>query len=227
MIAANVMTTNVIAVRDDATVREVAELLVTAGISAVPVVDSQGRLAGIVSEGDLLRNAQIETEPRRAGLLGILAAPASFLAEFINAHAVKVADVMTRDVVTATEETSLRDIAARLETSGIKRVPIMRNGQLVGIVSRANLLRAFALVPDAPAEASDGIVRESISSKIAEMAAGSPWLISVTVQGGVVELWGAVGSELQKKAIAVAAEGTRGVKSVVDHTYVAPAVCAA
>jgi CBS domain-containing protein len=227
MIAADVMTTNVVAVRDDATVREVAEVLVTAGISAVPVVDSEGRLSGIVSEGDLIRNAQIETEARRAGLLGILAAPVPFLAEFVNAHAVKVTDVMTREVVTATEETSLRDIAARLEASGIKRVPIMRNGQVVGIVSRANLLRAFALVPDAPAGVSDGIVREWISNKIAEMAAGSPWLISVTVQDGVAELWGAVGSELQKKAVAVAAEGTPGVKSVVDHTYVAPVVRAA
>jgi CBS-domain-containing membrane protein len=227
MIAADVMTTKVIAVRDDATVREVAELLVTAGISAVPVIDSEGRLAGIVSEADLIRNAQIETEARRAGLLGILTAPAPFLAEFINAHAVKVTDVMTRDVVIATEETPLREIAARLETSGIKRVPIVRDGELVGIVSRANLLRAFAAMPDSPMDASDSAVRHAISTRITEMAAGSPWLISVTVQDGVAELWGAVGSELHKKAIAVAAEGTPGVKSVIDHTYVAPVVRAA
>ena len=227
MIAADVMTTNVIAARDDATVKDVAELLVAAGISAVPVVDSAGSLAGIVSEGDLIRSAWIETEPRRAGPLGILAAPEAFQAQFINAHAIKVADVMTRDVITATEETSLRDIAARLESSGIKRVPILRQGAIVGIVSRANLLRAFACAFDVPTRASDGAIREAVTRKIDEMAAGSPWLISVTVREGVVELWGAIGSELQKKALVVAAEGTPGVKSVVDHTYIAPVVRAA
>jgi CBS domain-containing protein len=227
MIAADVMTTNVIAVRDDATVKEVAELLATAGISAVPVVDSQGSLAGIISEGDLIRSAWIETEPRRAGLLGILAAPDVFQAEFVKTHAVKVADVMTRDVITATEETSLRDIAARLESSGIKRVPILRQGAIVGIVSRANLLRAFAGALDAPARASDSAIRDAVSGKIDEMAAGSPWLISVTVHDGIVELWGAIGSELHKKALVVAAEGTPSVKAVIDHTYVAPVVRAA
>jgi CBS-domain-containing membrane protein len=220
MKASDVMVTDVISVTPDLTTREVARILLGRHISGVPVLDKDRRLVGVVSEGDLMRRAEIGTEPQRSWWLELFAGERAKAEEFVRAHAVKVADVMTTKVVTATEDTPLSTIAALLERHRIKRVPILRDGSVVGIVSRANLLQAFAGTPpaeDARPASDDQALRERVVAQIRSQPWGMPWLMTVTVRDGVVELWGPVNSEEQKRTIRVAAEATPGVRRVEDN----------
>jgi CBS domain-containing protein len=222
MKAADVMVTDVITVRPEMTVQEVAEILLDNRISAVPVVDADGHLIGIVSEGDLIRRAEIGTDKRRSWWLNLLTLPEIRASEFVKSHARKVADVMTQRVITATEDASLGEIATLLEKHGIKRVPIVRGDRVVGLVSRANLLQAFASSSaDATVSVSqdDQAIRQQVLEQIRSQPSGMPWLLTVTVRDGVVELWGPVQSEEQRSAIRVAAEVTPGVKTVKDNLY--------
>ena len=144
MKAHHVMVSPVITVRSSSLVKDAAKILLDRHISAVPVVDDDGKLVGIVSEGDLLHRSEVGTERRRSWWLRLLTGDETLAAEYAKAHARKVADVMTRKVITATPETPLHEIAALLERNSIKRVPIVRSDRMVGIVSRANLVQAFA-----------------------------------------------------------------------------------
>lgn len=152
MRAADVMTKEVITVDANTTVRAVAALLSERGISGVPVVNSENQVIGIVSEGDLLHRAEIRTERKgkrkRSWWLDSLAADVAL--DYVKSHGRRVADVMTRDVITVTEATELAEIAMVMETNGIKRVPVQAEGKLVGIVTRANLVRALAAAESAP-----------------------------------------------------------------------------
>src|SRR5262252_1884320 len=141
----DIMTSEVITVREDATVPEVARLMAERGISAVPVVDRENQIVGMVSEGDLLHRTETGTERRRAWWLDMVSSTNKLAGEYIKSHSAKVKDVMTRDVLSVTEETAVADIAVLLETNRIKRVPVVRDGKIVGIVSRANLVRALAM----------------------------------------------------------------------------------
>lgn len=145
MQARDVMVSPVITVDANATVRQVAQLLLAQRISAVPVVDADNRILGIVTEGDLLHRAEAGTERPYSWWLRILTGDAQMATDYIKSHAIKITDIMTRDVVTVTPETALHDIAMLLEENQIKRVLIVnQQGQLVGLVSRANLLQAIA-----------------------------------------------------------------------------------
>jgi CBS domain-containing protein len=229
MKAADVMVTDVITLRPQDTVKTAAAVLLDKRISAAPVIDDEGRLVGIVSEGDLMRRAEIGTERRRSWWLELMVAPETKAAEFVKAHAVKVADVMTKSLVTATEETSLRDVATLLEKNGIKRVPIVRGEKVAGIVSRRNLLQAFTETAAATGNvtATDGAIKDMITEKIRALPWGEPWLVTVTVADGGVELWGPVDSEQQRQALRVAAESTPGVKEVKSNLYRIPRSAAA
>src|SRR6516164_5064928 len=163
MRATDLMTTGVITVDENATVPEAAKLLATHGISAVPVVDEDNRVIGMVSEGDLLHRAETGTERRRAWWLDMVASTNKLAGDYIKSHSGKVKDVMTRNVLSVTETTPIADIALLLETNRIKRVPVVRDGKLVGIVSRANLVQALAMtINQSPsgAEAEDRSIRE-------------------------------------------------------------------
>ena len=129
-----------------ARVVEVAETLLASRISAVPVIGERGELVGIVSEGDLMRRSEARTERRRAWWLEAFKGRTTLANDYVQANAQKVADIMTRNVVTATPDTPLGEIAALLERHHIKRVPVVRNGKVVGIVSRANLIQALASI---------------------------------------------------------------------------------
>src|SRR5262245_45135205 len=144
MKAADVMVANVITVAPETSLREVADILLTNRISGVPVLGRNNELVGIISEGDLLRRAETGTERRRSWWLELLIGSTPLAAEYVKTHARTVADVMTTTVVTATPDTPLRDIAALMEKNSIKRVPIVKNRKVVGIVSRANLVQALA-----------------------------------------------------------------------------------
>jgi CBS-domain-containing membrane protein len=225
MNAADVMVTNVITVGLDACLQDVAHLLLTNRISAVPVVDSDGKVIGIVSEGDLMRRAEAGTGRRRSWWLSLLTGKEVLAAQYVKEHSRKVADVMTRDVITATPDTPLPDIANILEKNSIKRVPIIKDRKMVGLVSRANLLQALASLRKQieGGTPNDTKIRETVVQRLN----AEPWLrsslINVIVQEGTVELWGIVDSPTEKKAVRVAAEETPGVRAVNDNLIIRPA----
>ena len=223
MKAADIMVSSVIAVGPDCSVQDVAETLLENRISAVPVVSNGGDLVGIVSEGDLIRRTEIDTERRRSRWLALLIGTQPLAAEFVKSHAGRVADVMTRDVIVATPDTPLRHFAALLEKNGIKRVPIVSNGKLVGIISRANLVQALASARKeikAAAATSDRMIREELMSRLR----AEPWArtsrLNVIVHDGTVELWGRVRSRAENQAIRLAAELTPGVRAINDNLIV-------
>ena len=219
MKARDVMVSPVITTKPTASVKEVARMLLTHHISAVPVVDNADKLVGIVSEGDLMRRADLGTERHRSWWLAALFAEEDALAaEYVKQHSRKVADVMTKRLVTASPETPLNEIAGLLERHSIKRVPIVGNGALVGIVSRANLIQALAgdrrrldiSVPDAQ-------LRDKIMAELRMQPWAHTLLLNVTVNDGIVDIWGITRSEAEKQALRVAAEITPGVRAVNNN----------
>jgi CBS domain-containing protein len=221
MKAADVMATNVITVRLDTPVATIAEVLLANRISAVPVVNDKDVLVGIVSEGDLIHRVEAGTERHRSWWLELFAGKEMLAHEFVKSHARKAADVMTRPVVSVQLDTPLGDIASLLEKHRIKRVPVVINGKIAGIVSRANLIQA--LVSDA--KSSNASVDDvTLHGNILEQLRSKPWVdpstINVVVNNGYVELWGIVDSETEKNAIRVAVEVTPGVRQVANKLVV-------
>ena len=223
MKARDVMVKNVITVGPDALVQDIARLLLERHVSAVPVVGKDGALIGIISENDLMRRPESDTQRHRSWWLQMMTAREVLAKEFSRSHAMRAEDVMTRKVITGRPDTSLRDIADLLEKHRIKRVPIVDEGNLVGIVSRANLLQALASSPrlDATAlSASDDSIRDIVVMKLNEQPWAQTSLVSVIVLAGTVDLWGIVASEAEKDAMRVVAEVVPGVKTVNNNLSV-------
>ena len=224
MQAKDVMSTTVVTVRAQASVRDVARLLLERRISAVPVVDAKGRVQGIVSEGDLIGRAESETESRRSWWLDLLADRDGMALDYVKSHGRTAGDVMTREVITVGERTPLAKIAMLLERHRIKRVPVLRAGKVVGIVSRANLLHGLVAQKTAGGEvaASDREIRSRILKEL-DKAGVDKLYVDVIAANGVVELWGFVETDVQKRALRVAVMNMKGVKRVVDNmTVIAP-----
>lgn len=225
MKAADVMVTKVITVTPDVLVQDVAYILLSNRISAVPVVDDNGQLLGIVSEGDLMRRAEAGTGRHRPWWLAMLTGRDIRAVDYVKEHSRKITDVMTTKVVTATPDTSLDEIATLLESNGIKRVPIVEYGKMVGIVSRANLLQALASMRQPhDVDADDAVIREGLVARLEAAPWTHPALINVIVQDGMADLWGIVDSQAEKKAVCVVAEITPGVRAVNDHLIIRPMV---
>jgi CBS domain-containing protein len=225
MNAVDVMVSNVITVNVDATVQEVAGTLATNHVSAVPVVDRQGKLAGIVSEGDLIRRSEIGTERSRSWWLDALSTNRKLAEEFVRSHSRRVSDVMTTNVISVKPDSTLGEIASLLEKNGIKRVPVVQDGTVVGIVSRANLVQALASVMGQPLETtaeSDASLRRKVLARLQEAPRVRPALLNIIVHDQIVELWGTVDSEAERKAARVAAEVTPGIRHVNDNLVVRP-----
>jgi len=222
MLARDVMTTAVVTALPHTEVREIARTLLERRVSALPIVDAQGTLRGIVSEGDLINRSEAETQHGRSWWLRLIAAPDELARDYLRAHGTRAEDVMTTDVITVAEDTPLAQIAALLERHRIRRVPVLRDGRLVGIVSRANLLQGLAAARPAPA--GKHVDREIRAALLAELEeAGLPMHeVNVIVAEGVVQLWGALESEVQHQAARAAVEGTPGVKRLDDHLGVVP-----
>ncbi|MBB3229225.1 CBS domain-containing protein [Halomonas stenophila] len=219
MHAADVMTPHVITVSPDSEVREIASLLLEHGISAVPVVDKDDQVLGIVSEGDLIRRFESEEAEKAHGSWWLrLFSMADKDAEYVRTHGRLASEIMTPSPVTVEEDEPLHRIAALLEKRGIKRVPVVRDGRLVGIVSRANLLRGFSVASpgDAPL-ADDRAIREAILKEIDAHTGVIVDRLNIIVSGGNVQLWGLVESKEQRWAVQVAAENTQGVKAVENN----------
>lgn len=223
MKARDVMAFPVITVMPGFSIEDVAKTLVQRRISGAPVVDGNGNLVGIISEGDLMYRVEIGTRRPHPYWYLEYAGKEHLAAEYVKAQAQKAADVMTRKVITASPDTSLNDIAALLENNSIKRVPIVEKGELVGIVSRSNLIQALASAPVrldiAPADT-------ALRLKLLRHLAEQPWAeisrLNVIVHDGVVELWGLVDSDVEKQAVRIAAESMDGVRAVTDRLLVEP-----
>ncbi len=221
MKARDIMTSPVITVAPDTSVKDIAELLFERRISAVPVVE-QGRLVGLVSEADLLHRQEIGTD--RGATSGswwlrlFRAEPSP--AEYIKSHARRARDIMTPEVATVTPDTPIAEIATLLETRRIKRVPVIDEGRLVGIVSRSNLVQALAVkpVPEAARPEGDDAMRASLLAELERQ----PWwgrqvVSNVVVTDGVVHYWGTLDSEDEREAARIAAENVPGVRRIEDH----------
>ena len=220
MRASDIMTTKVITVSPDRKVDEIARVLLEKGISAVPVVDGNDNVVGIVSEGDLWRRQENETERHRSSWLGMFTSSEDEAREYSKTHGRTAAQVMTDNIVSVSEDTTVGDIAQLLEKRRIKRVPVLRDGKLVGIVSRANLLHGLAASkssgPAAPS-VDDRQLRKNILAKLEHENWISHGALNVIVTSGNVELWGWVNSEDERKALLIAVETVDGVASVEDH----------
>ncbi len=219
MNAADIMTPDVITVGPDTPLDQIVTLMLDGRISGIPVVDEDA-VIGIVTEGDLLRRVELGSEPRRSHLLELLSRATPLAAEYVRSHGRKASEVMTESVITVDDTTPIAEIARILETRRIKRVPVLRDGKLVGIVSRANLLRALAtrLQATAPSQVDDQRIRTALLTELRAHKWGAMVAqLDVTVENGVVELWGVVHSQEQKMAVRVLAENMPGVTRVEDH----------
>lgn len=221
MRALDVMTRAVITVKPETSVREAAALFAENHISGAPVVDDEGRLIGMITEGDLIHRIETGTQTRRRSWwLDFFSSTRDLAATYIKENARSVRDVMTEKVISVREGTPVSEIADLLERHRIKRVPVVYDGELLGIVSRANLVKALASVPKETASAQPD-ADEAIRNAVLRELANHRWALTaenVIVNAGTVHLWGVVTSVEQARAMCVAAENVPGVKGVEDHT---------
>ena len=226
MKAKDIMTTPVISVRPDTSVKEMVRLLADHRISAVPVIDGTQRLVGIVSEGDLIRRPEADTATRRSWWLYVFSSLETAAAQYAKSYGLLARDVMTPKPITVTEDASAAEIAEILESFHIKHVPVVSDDRIVGIVSRANLVQALASAQTALSQRidDDAVIRDNVIAALS----GQPWETAlpknVIVQQGVVHLWGMVNSVEERAAVRVATERTPGVKRVEDHLVLRPIV---
>jgi CBS domain-containing protein len=219
MNALDVMTQSIVSVRPEASVLAAARLMLEHKVSGLPVVDADGALVGVITEGDFLRRAEIGAERRRPRWIEFFTGPGQLAEEYIQASGRRVRDIMSAQVCTATEATSLREIAQLMETRGVKRLPVMRGSEIVGIVTRADLMRAVvSLAEDSEAPVDDADIQCRLEAELKRQ----PWavpasMIKVSVKDGVVELAGVVRDVRQRQALRIAAEGIPGVRSVSDR----------
>ena len=221
MQAQDVMTTAVATILAEAPVQEAAKLMLERRISALPVMDSKGRLTGIVSEGDLVRRAELATDAPRSWWLQVFAGNAA--RDYLKTHGAAVRDVMTSSVVSVRRTTALHEVARLLEKHRIKRVPVIEAGRLVGIVSRADLVRRLATAPARPTArtASDRALRRKVLKELQRPNIDLTYA-NVTVEHGVVHVWGGLRSRSEQKVLRVTAKAIDGVRKVEDHTSVIP-----
>jgi CBS-domain-containing membrane protein len=194
-------------------------------ISGVPVMDKDGLLVGIVTEGDLLRRVETGTERHRPRWSEPFSSNSRLAAEYVKSHAKRVADIMIREVFSVDEMATLGEIVDLLEAKKIKRLPVMHDGKIVGIVSRADLLKVLASGgAGTEDEEKDRTIRRLLCAELRDQKWADAREDHVVVTNGVVHFWGIVGSEDERRALRIAAENTPGVRGVEDHTEFAPAL---
>jgi CBS domain-containing protein len=219
MRAIDVMVRDVVTVRPDTDVAEAIKLLAEHDVSALPVLDEGGNLVGVLSEADLIHRTEIGTEKHRPWWLEAVTGGTTLAEEFAKSHGKKVEEVMTDGVISVSEETPLSEIAALFERKRIKRVPVVKDGKLVGIVSRSNLIQALASAVGHvdQHDEMDRQIRLELLSRLKDQ----PWTgfgdRNITVSDGVVHIWGLVGSEAERNALLALAEGVPGVSRVSDE----------
>lgn len=216
----DVMSQPAISVAPEATIADAARQMLEKRISGLPVVDPHGAVVGMVTEGDLLRRAETGTDRQHSRWFELLISPGRLARDYVHSHARKVGEVMTSEVVSVTPEDSLARVVELMEQHHIKRLPVVVDGRLVGIVSRANLMRALLdKLPAAAAtqSAGDTEIRSRILAEIAKQPWGPRASVDVQVENGVVELQGSITDDRERTALQVLVENTPGVKAVRDH----------
>jgi CBS domain-containing protein len=218
MRAHQIMTRPVITVAPETTIVDAANLMLQRHVSGLPVVDAAGKLVGIVSEGDFIRRSEIGTQRKRGRWLRFILGPGKSASDFVQEHGRRVAEVMTKQPLTITEDTALAEIVDLMEKNNVKRLPVIRGDKMVGIVSRANLLQAVAsLAREVPDPTADD---DHIRNRIIDALEKNDWCpigLSVIVKDGIVHLSGVISEERSRQAAVVAAENVSGVKKVHDH----------
>jgi CBS domain-containing protein len=213
----DVMTPNVISVKSDESILKAARLMLENRISGLPVVDANGGLVGVVTEGDFLRRSELGTSRRRPRWLEFLVGPGRLASEYVEQSGRKVADVMTPTPLTVGENDSLETVVQLMERRRIKRLPVVRNGRMVGIISRANLMHALASLAreTPPSTTDDATLRDLILAALDKVH----WAfgVNVVVKDGVAEIWGTITDERERQGCIVAVENVAGVKKVHDH----------
>jgi CBS domain-containing protein len=223
MNAADVMTRAPMSVSPQTPIVEAARLMLQHRISGLPVTDGKGAVVGLITEGDLLRRAETGTERHRSPWLTFLVAPGRLAHDYASANARKVAEAMTTDVAVVAPSDDLAVVVGLMEKRRIKRIPVVENGKLVGIVSRADLVGALvqSLTREANSRAHEPVADEAIHDRIVEIIDKEPWgprfSVDVRVKAGVVDLHGTITDDRERLALIVAAEGVAGVKAVNDH----------
>ncbi|MEQ8349470.1 MAG: CBS domain-containing protein [Sneathiellaceae bacterium] len=223
MQARDVMTGAVFTVTPETSVAAIAALLLERRISAVPVVEGDGRVVGIVSEGDLMRRPESGTERRPSWWLSLLSEPQDRALAYLKSHGGTARDVMTRDPVTVAPDATLERIAGILERRHIKRVPVVDGGRLVGLVSRADLLRGLVARQAGPVDArSDPELKAAVEKALSGAGLRTDFL-SVVVTAGTAHLWGVVNSDVEKQAAGVAAGSVPGIAGIRNEVGIMPA----
>lgn len=220
MKAKDIMSTRVVTVDENTPVETIAEFLIKFHISAVPVIDDHNRVIGMVSEGDLMRRPEMGTDKRRhSWWLGLMVERTDLAREFVKSHGTRAGDVMTTKIITVDEDTPIEKIAEILEKNQIKRVPVLRDERLVGLVSRGNIIQQLACGRKIKISVSkdDNTVRAEIETLLDSQPWASSQTTAITVTDGAVELWGFIGSPAEREASRVAIESVSGIKSVEDH----------
>jgi CBS domain-containing protein len=213
----DVMTPRVISIEVDAPIMRAVQLMMQNRISGLPVVGPKGELVGMVTEGDFLRRGEIGTQRHRNRWLEFLIGPGRLADEYVHARGRKVEEVMTHRLFTVTEDTPLDEVVRLMEQHRIKRLPVLHDGKLVGIVTRANIMHALVslAVEAKPPAGGDATIREQILAECAKQS----WapMANVVVRNGVVELWGSITDERERQALIVVSENVPGVRTVHDH----------
>lgn len=217
MKASEIMTTGIVTVSPGASIEEAAKLMIKNRVSGLPVVDN-GALCGIVSEGDLLRRSETGTEKPRSWWLRYLLSPGRQARDYVRTHARRVDEIMTRTVISVGPQTPVADVVALMESRRIKRVPVVEQGRLVGIISRANLVAALVKVlpPASGAAVSDREIRQQVLRAIEKQSWAPKSCIDAKVENGAVELTGIITDGREREALRVVAENVPGVKAVHD-----------
>jgi CBS domain-containing protein len=212
------MTRKVITITSGTTITEAAKLMLLNHISGLPVVDDAGKVIGIISQGDFIRRSEIGTQRKHGRWLKYLMSTSKAASDYVHEHGRKVGEIMTTEVLTIAEDTSLEEVVNLMERGHIKRLPVLRDGLIVGIVTRTNILQAVASlareVPDPTAN--DDHIRDRIIAAI-DKADWRPFGLGVVVFKGVVQLNGIISNEESRQAAIVAAENIAGVTKVHDH----------
>ena len=218
MKAAEVMSRDVISVGPDEPVREVASTMLMRRISGLPVVDAEGRVLGIVSEGDLIRRPEIQTDQPRRGWLSLFLSDEERARDFIKSHGLKAREVMTQPAICVAPDMHLAEVVRLMERHRIKRLPVIENGKLAGLVTRTDLLRALARrQAESPAGLNDHELRDRINAILRDEDWAVSAIVNVQVENGVAQLWGAVESASQREALLIAVRGVPGVRDVQAH----------
>jgi len=219
MNASDVMTRNIVTVRPGSSIAEAIQLMLENRVSGLPVLDDEGKVVGILTEGDLLRRSETGTERHRPRWLEILMGPRRIAGEYVKTHGRRVEEIMSHDLISVTEETPLDDVVQLMERRRIKRVPVLDGDSLVGMVSRTDLLRALGRALDVQPAAMhrDDEILDRIYAELEKAAWVPKDGVAVTVTNGVVDLNGVILEEKEREALRIVAENTPGVKAVEDH----------